>query len=261
MSILLTPYVQGALCHGNTWVVQDEAGLAEQIAGVALGQSRHVAKILAGANLGPPPTTASAAHGAVQLLTAKGDPWHRDGWMFQVMSWVAAYAAAPAGVIRAPQMIQAEKGFDGLQLDLDAVSGEVRAVIIFEDKATDYPRDTITKQVWPDFKLLEAGDRENVLTAEVVALLQTVPNIDVDLAIQNIIWKNLRHYRVSITVGNTHAGESGRQQLFHDFDAIASGALAKRRAETFHVQNLRKWMAALAEKAIAVVHAKAESSV
>lgn len=87
MSITLTPFNDGNLCHGYSWSIADEDLLANQIAQVALGQSRHVQKILAGANLGDVPTAANCASAAIELLTVHGgDPWHRDGWMFQVMS-------------------------------------------------------------------------------------------------------------------------------------------------------------------------------
>lgn len=236
--------------------------LADQIARIALGQSRHVQKILAGANLGAPPTTANAAAGALGLLTVTGeDPWHRDGWMFQAMSWIAANQAAPGGTIRSPHMILAHKGFDGLQLELDDNTGMVVAAVIFEDKATDNPRDTIRDDVWPEFSKLEAGDRENVLTAEVAALLQTQPGVDPDIAIQNVIWKEARHYRISITVGDTHANDAGRLRLFRDYDTIAKGAAKRRRGETFHTHNLRRWMNDLAQRAIAAVQAKAAAHV
>lgn len=262
MSILLTPFAHGELCHGSTWAVQDEGKLADQIAYVALGQSWHVQRIMAGANLGPAPNTKSAAISALALLTVAGeDPWHRDGWMFQVMSWIAAHTAKPGGVIRSPHMILAHKGFDGLQLEMDNETGAVGAVIIFEDKATDNPRETIRKEVWPDFKQLEDGDQENVLTAEVSGLLQTLPDVDPDVAIQNIIWKQARHYRVCITVGDSHSSAAGRLRLFRDYDTVAIGTAQKRRAETFHVKHLRGWMNDLAVKAIAAVHTKVTSNV
>ena len=262
MSIALTPFEHGALCHGSTWTVDDEDMLADQIARVALGQSRHVQKILAGANFGAPPTTANAATGAIALLTVAGeDPWHRDGWMFQAMSWIAAHRATPGGIIRSPHMILAHKGFDGLQLELDENAGAVTAAVIFEDKATDNPRDTIRNDVWPEFVRLEAGDKENVLTAAVVALLQTQAGVDPDIAIQNIIWKQARHYRLSITVGDAHSTDAGRLRLFRDYDTVAVGAVKRRRGETFHVQNLRQWMHHLAEKASAAVLAKAMAHV
>jgi len=261
MSINLTPFEHGSLCHGNTWVVADEHVLAQQIARVALGQSRHVQKILAGASLGAPPSTKNSAAGAIELLTvAEGEePWHRDGWMFQVLSWVAAHRAAPGGIIRAPHMILAHKGFDGLQLELD--KGKVKAAIIFEDKATDNPRATIRDDVWPEFTAFEAGDRENVLTAEVTALLATQPNVDPDIAIENVIWKNVRQYRVSITVNDSHSDDAGRRRLFKGYDQVAAGENRRRRGETLHIKNLREWMQDLADHAIAAVRAEVTGNV
>lgn len=250
------------MCHGSTWTVQDEGTLADQIASVAIGQSLHVQRILAGANLGAAPNTKTAATSAVTLLTVVGgDPWHRDGWMFQVMSWIAAHTANPGGAIRSPHMILAHKGFDGLELEIDDKAGNVSAVIIFEDKATDNPRKTIREEVWPDFKQLEAGDRENVLTAEVVSLLQTLPAVDPDVAIQKIIWKQARHFRVCITVGDSHSTSAGRLRLFRNYEKIAVGAIKKRRAETFYVNDLRGWMSGLAAKAIAAIHNRVDLNV
>ncbi|MGO4309061.1 hypothetical protein AB4Z35_04160 [Pseudomonas sp. KB_15] len=254
MPISLEYYDHPTLCHGQVWTITDENLLAEQIARVALGQSRHVQKIIAGANVGPPASRASAAQGAIGLLTVPPgeDPWHRDGWIFQVISWIAAQKANPNSLIRAPQMIHALKGFDGLCLELS--EGEVIAATIFEDKATDDSRKTIRDLVWPEFRLLDQGDRENVLVAEVVALLETSREVDPDLAIENIIWKNARHYRVSITVGKYHSTTTGRIKLFKDYDEVIDGKVSKRGGEIFYIEHLRPWMSSLAEKSIAHIN-------
>jgi hypothetical protein len=201
--------------------------------------------------------------GAINLLTvpAGSDPWHRDGWMFQTISWLAANRANPSAAIRAPHMILAHKGFDGLQLEIDASSGLVTAAVIFEDKATDNPRSTIRDEVWPDFKLLEAGDRENVLSADVSGLLITRPDIDADKAIEKIIWKQIRRYRVSITVSETHASPEGCRRLFDGYDEVASGDVQRRRSEILHIEQLRPWMASLAIAAISSLHTMAAAKV
>jgi hypothetical protein len=257
MTITLTSFAEGTLCQGSAWTVSDEDELAERIAFVASGQSRHVAKILSGAKILPPSTSASIRTAAIKLLTVQhgAEPWHRDGWLFQTMSWLAASQANPSALIRAPHMILAHKGFDGLQLELDATSGNVSAAVIFEDKATDNPRKTIKEEVWPEFQLLESGDRENVLTADVSSLLSTRPEIDADKAIENVLWKQIRRYRVSITVGDTHSTAAGRKRLFKGYDEIATGDVARRRGEVLLVHQLRPWMASLASKAIAAIKA------
>ncbi len=155
-------------------------------------------------------------------------------------------------------MIHAHKGFDGLELEVGA-DGLVKAAIIFEDKATDSPRDVIRDEVWEDFKSFEKGKSENVLVAEVVTLLHTRPALNPDKAIEAVLWKNVRRYRVCITVGDTHASEKGRKRLFKDYDTIVPGENEKRRGETFYVAELRKWMAELAEQAIASAKASVKN--
>jgi hypothetical protein len=263
MPIDLTPFQHGTLCFGNTWSVADESALALHVARVALGQDRHIQKILAGASLAAPPTTSRAAAAAIELLTvpAGEDPWHRDGWIFQVLSWIAAHRASPNSIIRAPQMILAQKGFDGLELLVDTPNGKIEGAVIFEDKATDKPRKTIQEKVWPEFAALESGQSENVLVSEVLGLLATRPHIDPDAAIEKVLWNQVRRYRISITVGDAHASERGRRRLFSGYDTIASGEAHRRRAETIYISNMRAWMQALAQQAIIAVQVEVKKYV
>ncbi len=255
MPIILTPFTQEDLCHGASWSVPNDDLLATHIAMVAIGQSRHVARILAGANLAPPSTRATSAKAAVGMLTVAGDdPSHRDGWMFQVMSWIAANRGYSSGLIRAPHMILAHKGFDGLHIEVDQGAGSLIAATIFEDKATIHPRSTIREDVWPEFKGFENGENDNVLTAEVVALLGLRPDIDADKIIENILWQKKLRYRISITIGETHNSDAGRKRLFDGYSDVVPGVVARRRAETFYVPELREWLNCLAAKAIHFVH-------
>lgn len=259
MPIQLTPFDHKPVCYGYTWTINNEDRLAEQIACIALGQSFHVQKILTGANLVPRTPNANAAKDAIKLLTANSnietEVYHRDGWMFQAMSWIAANKAMPNGLIATPHMIRAQKGFDGLQLKLDDAKNVV-AAIIFEDKATDNARAYIRDEVLPGFLKLESGERENEIIAEITGILRTQPAIDPDIAIETIIWKDVRHYRISITIGDTHANDAGRKRLFKDYDLKITGVDEKRRGETFLVNNLRDWMEQLAQKAIASIQSK-----
>jgi hypothetical protein len=181
--------------------------------------------------------------------------------MFQAMSWLAAQSAAPGALIHAPHMIPAHKGFDGLQLELDAASASVTAAVLFEDKATDNPRDTVRDDVWPELRALESGQRDNLVIAEVVTLLGRRPDLDPYAAIQDVIWKQAKRYRVCVTVGPTHGNPSGRLTLFHEYDAVAVGDRIRRRGETFEVANLRTWMAELAAKALEAVARMGAASV
>ncbi len=251
MPIQLTPMSHKSLVHGFKWQVQDETQLAELIARVALGQASHVAKILGGVTGSQAPVFNGAVLSAIRMLTlAPGaDPWHRDGWMFQVMSWLAARLAQPNALLNPPQMIQAQKGFDGIQLEFDPLTG-ISAVVIFEDKATEKPRETIRDSVWPEFEAFERGDDTNVLTAELVALLERQPSVDADAIIRQVVWKDVRRFRVSITIGDSHASDAGHGRLFKGYDSKVPGDLRRRRGETFHIADLRSWMNGLAGHAL-----------
>jgi hypothetical protein len=69
MTLTLSQLDHDDLCHGWSWVVQDEEKLARQVARVALGQFRHVSRILAGVEPDDPATTHDHAADAIELLT------------------------------------------------------------------------------------------------------------------------------------------------------------------------------------------------
>jgi hypothetical protein len=81
------------------------------------------------------------------------------------------------------------------------------------------------------------------------------PELDIDAAISNILWKDARRYRVSITVSETHSIQQARKRLFKGFDTSAPGGVERRRAETIHIPDLRQWMQQFAFRVIAHVKA------
>ena len=114
MTLTLIATNHDDLCHGWSWEIVDENQLVEDVALVALGQYRHVSKILVGLNSRPMPTSAEHVADAVAKLTVAedGTPWHRDGWLFQTISWIAAHHNKGTAVIRAPHIRKADHGFD-----------------------------------------------------------------------------------------------------------------------------------------------------
>ncbi|WP_377848686.1 hypothetical protein [Bosea sp. UC22_33] len=254
MTLALQKVTTSTLCEGSDWVVIDEDVLAEQVARIAVGQFSHVSKILLGETVTPAKVREAAKKDAIGLLSlaAKEEPWHRDGWVFQAISWIAAHDDGGTA-IRAPHLIKAHKGFDGLKLELSD-AGAVTGVIVFEDKATENPRATIRADVWPGITKLEQGERSNELGQEVSALLQTqlrtFPDLDVEAAVEEIAWKEARRYRVAITVDKSHATPEPRLALFKGFDSKAPGATSRRLAETLLVEDLRPWMQTFADLVI-----------
>jgi hypothetical protein len=259
MPISLTSDDHTPLCRGHCWHISDEDELARCVARVLVGHSRHAERIISGLPAKDPRIDAEAVKNAkvVISLADDEDPWHRDGLVFQIISWIAARKRAGDGTItRTPHLIRAHKGFDGVQIEVDFTSASVSSVILFEDKATINPRETIRDDVWPELKKIEQGDRRNEVIQEVSSLLlQASGRVDYDAAIESLFWKDARGYRVSITVGNTHATPAARKRLFKDYDTIVGGAddCHRRGAETFFIEDLRPWMAQFCARVVSIL--------
>lgn len=247
MPITLTAFTIQKEWEGCTWNVPSLDELANAIAIIAVGQALHVADILHVAGLAAKPTTKGAVKGAIKLLTSTGNIVHRDGWMFQVMSWLAAQVRTPGALMNTPHMIHAHKGLDGLQVTIDGAE-QVTAVVLFEDKATENPRPMVLKKVWPEFKEFETGENEHLVAAEVTSLLKGAGHSDPQQAVADIMWKQIRRYRLSIT--DTQSTDQSQAMLFKGYEKAVPGGVERRRAEVFEVLDLRKWMDDLAQMAI-----------
>jgi len=242
---------------GVDWAITDEDKVAELVARVALGQSQHATKIISSLTPTPPSPPETAKAGAIRLLTAKDleKPYHRDGWLFQVLTWIAAHFHRSQTLKSSPHMIPAHKGFDGLELRVNKDLTSVSSVIICEQEATKKPRNKITSQVWPEFGSLESGERDNELIAEVTTILAKNGSINADEAVAAILWNQSRSFCVSVTVDDEHNSEAGRKALFGGYDKqIPNGNVERRAAETFYKPDMRVWMENFAQKAIKVVN-------
>ncbi len=252
MPIKLVECDESPLCYGFRWSISDEEHLAELVARLMLGQYRHVQLVLSGGTVSfTPQITNRAIDGLIGKLKKPEEAalqYHRDGWVFQMISWVAAHIANPSAITAIPHSQEAQKGFDNLILELEGeTKGGVVSVVICEDKATENCRDTVREQVWPEIEDFETGRRDNQLVGEVTAILERCRRIvDVDKCVTDIFWERIRHYRVSIT---THRDDNiGRRRLFKGYDEKAPGEKVRRRAETLQIERMRDWMDAFCEK-------------
>lgn len=252
MPITLTAFTVQKEWEGCTWTVPSVDELAKAIAIIAVGQADHVANILHVAGLASKPTSKGAVKGAIKLLTSSGNIAHRDGWMFQVMSWLAAQRRTPGALMNTPQMIHAHKGLDGLQVAIDG-NEKVTAVMVFEDKATENPRAMVRHKVWPEFLKFETGESEHLIASEVASLLKGSGHSDPQQAVVDIMWTQIRRYRLSIT--DEQSTDESQAKLFKGYEAHVPGVMERRRAEVFEVIGLRKWMDDLAKAAIAKAEA------
>jgi len=248
MPISLSAFDDQPLCHGHIWEVKDEAKLASLVARLMLGDFLHAEQILAGLDAPNVQISDRAIDTQIRRVTfetgADHERWHRDGWIFQLISWIAAVkASGDKFLVRAPQPRIADKGFDGLIVELRLSGESLGGVTICEDKATVDARRTVREEVWPDFGTIESGERDSELVSEVSVLLsQAGDRAMARTLIESIWWDEQRRYRISITVGEQHSGRDGRERLFAGYDACVPGECAKRRAETILVPELRSWM-------------------
>ena len=254
MPISITPVAEKDCWSGSTWTVEDEDELAELIARVAIGQSRTVERILQATGDLPASYPKGGFEGARKLLTVgTGDKtYHRDGWVFQVIAWIAAHRFDEDALIRSPQMIKADKGLDGLMIEFN--DDGIAHVVICEEKATQHPRQKVKSQVWPEFEQFETGARDNELVASVTSLLEKSGDPDPDKTVADILWKERRAYRVAVTVGEKHASPKGRKRLFKGYEEKVLGDVDRRRAETLVLDDVREWLDDIAEKALVAIN-------
>ena len=242
---------------GTTWTVEDEYALAAMLARVAIGQSAIVEKILQDTGCTTPDMATGGIQGARNLLMIRNgrSPAHRDGWVFQVISWITTHLQANAPdkktMIRPPHMIHAQKGQDGLVIEYS--DEDIARVVICEDKATMYPRQQFRDKVLPDFDDYETGARDNELIAGVTSILARHDIENADDIVANILWEDQRAYRVALTVAPNQTSTTAQTGLFEGYVQSVQGDIMRRRVELMPLTCLRPWMNALADKALALI--------
>lgn len=238
---------------GSTWTVEDEDALAKLVSRVAVGQAKCVEHILRETECVLPGMPKGGFSGARQLLTVPADepPWHRDGWVFQVLSWIAAHAQDNTALIRPPHMLQANKGQDGLIIEFD--QDDIARIVICEDKATKNPRSMVRDEVLAEFSNYESGARDNELIAAVTSMLDRQNTKNSDAIVANILWNEKRAYRIAVTVDDRYTSKVGLEKLFKGYDKFVSGEVQRRRAEIIPLKDMRTWMQILANKALSVI--------
>ena len=257
MPLSFTPIRFGNIWYGSTWVVEDEEELANALVRVAIGQFAVVEKILRDTNCLTPDMPSDGVQGARNLLTVASSKSaaHRDGWIFQVISWIAAHLQAGAAeqrmLIRPPHMIHAQKGQDGLVIEYS--DEDIARIVICEDKATKYPRKQFRDSVLPEFINYETGARDHELIASVTSILTRHETDNTDRIVANILWEDQRAYRVAVTVTAKQTSFADRVRLFKGYKESVPGNVERRRVELMPIVDLRSWMNSLADKALAIM--------
>ena len=252
-------------CIGDRWTAQDENTLAKLIAIIAMGQAAYAAHILRELLPAAPAfSQADLCQEARIRMTVQGDGKtarvgyprsHRDGFIFEAISWIAARLAYGKNVLlKDPHVSATSQGLDGLMIELAGDKSKVVMTTIFEDKCTDNPRETFREKVMPAFLDRHKNKRSAELVATASALLR-MDGIDDGIAAKlaaNVMDRSQRRYRAAFALPKDQDSQAKRQKLFKGYEAL-DGLTQERRvgASLIIDGNVRDWFDTLAVRAIA----------
>lgn len=249
-------------CVGEIWTVEDFELLARLIAIIAMGQAKHAARILAGLHTAAPELNIDSLRAdAKQRLTVTGDlpekqdsrRWHRDGMIFEAISWIVARQGASANVLmRDPHISATTQGLDGLMIELDETGETIVRATILEDKCSNDPRGKFRDEVLPAFQRYHARERASELVAETASLLDgRIPGEKVTEAAGRVLDIALRAYRAALTIDSSYSSEEKRKALFKGYEKLQGIAREQRIGATFLTPSeLRDWFEHVARRAV-----------
>lgn len=254
-----------AHCSGEQWTLLDFDRLAYLVAVIALGQAQHVAVVLAGLDPESPVLgLAELKAQANKVLTVAGtDPWQRDAFIFEAISWIAAQqTAGPGDFMRDPHIKSTTQGLDGLLIHVE--NGAIARSTIFEDKCSGEPKKIFAAQVMKSFREYHLAKRSGELLASAGELLRqaNLPAIAVPKAAAAILDLKKRRYRASLAVTPDVNSEVARASVFTGYEKLAGLTADQRLGAVFQIPDnkLRPWFAALATAARAHVDAQTETT-
>jgi hypothetical protein len=179
---------------------------------------------------------------------------HRDGLLFQHISWIAARLQFPFAEASPPHVRKADKGFDGFLVEVDTANLELTRVVICEDKASISPRSLVTGSIWPELKAIIAGERDLEVLDAITPLLKSLSEADRETAIGRIVWGRARNFRVALTAGDDQAKNGSYNHLFEGYADHAGGDITARLAEVMPMQNVRQYLDDLSGEIVAKLH-------
>jgi hypothetical protein len=243
------------------------------IAIVAMGLSEAASNVIKA--LDPawaPPSHAARIATAVAKLTVKsatnpeGVPlFHRDGLIFEVISWlVATQQATPNTLIRPPHVNATTQGMDGLAIELSASQTSLEKVTIFEDKCSKSPARIFNREVIPSFLQHHSDGRVPELVSTATALIKQAHLSPVDAVriAEEVLNHDIRQYQAALAISATHDSEARRKKIFNQYSKIKGITSSQRIAATFVVNSdVRVWFDQMAAKAVAYLKALEEKHV
>lgn len=242
--------------------ISDEDLVAEYVGRIVLGHYAHVKRIINTLSTIKPSIGNSDFDFAILKLKKDGksenDIEKRDGWIFQIISWLSLLIENKGKnfYCQQPHDAPAQHGLDGVAVLLDK-NLVLETIVISEDKCTENHRVVIPK-IWVEFDEFEKGVHNNQLINRISALIESLNEGDVLEANKNDIYKKeLWRYRVGINRNDTYQKTEKRKKLFKGYDVCVTGVKPHRRyASTILQGDVREWMEQFCEKVIQFLEAE-----
>jgi hypothetical protein len=248
---------------GLLWTIDDIGELAKLIAVIALGQAQHAARIIRKLEPhGPALSDAELYGGAKGQMRVRGETeaqkdtsrYHRDGFLFECMSWIVArQTSSDRTFLKDPHISATTQGLDGLAIEMDPTKPIMISATIFEDKCTENPRQKFQQEIMQTFAEHHASKRKRDLVANAVSLIREsgLNGTDATKAAARVLDKKFRTYRASLTVGTSIASTDKRKRLFKGYNGLADITKAQRIGATLVIDgDLRSWFQKLADGVI-----------
>lgn len=245
------------------WTIRDENELARLVALLTLGHFLHVERILNELAGGATITLKPAIQRAIEELskTSGRNLFNRDGWVFQMISWIVLRDRAGTNVmIDAPHTQPASKGFDGLAVCFDESNWSTEFILLTEDKATDQPRGTFTSKVLPELEDIEAGNRDSQLMSQLTTLAkqQTSNQDDLESMLETAFYERVVRFRVCVATSQSKIPGPQQTQIDDGFTTTIEGDRKRRGSELLAFDDLRDSLQRIVDLAVAHLNSMAE---
>lgn len=260
MPIIITNIDYSPLVIDYEFEIVDEPLLASQVGELLIGNYLHIIHVINQLSSQAPQTPNAVITNIINKLASTSTE-KRDGWLFQMISWLALVYkhSGERFFTQQPHGAPAHHGIDGLAI-IFTNKNTIDKIIICEDKFTDNPRNLIQREVWPEFELFEKSHKDHVLVSTFSTILQHLNAGQVFQQIQNDIFnREFRVYRVGINRLETHNDEKGRKRLFADYTKCVSGDLPRRSGSTTFINDHKQWMENFSNLVIAYLNNKKQN--
>jgi len=255
-------------CIGDNWLITDEDELARLVGLIAKAQAGHAECILRG--IVPTAAVYSAAeeaeirNDAIVAMTVAKDAtgketdstakYHRDGFLFEAISWIVARRqTAPETLVRDPHVYATTQGLDGLMIELNAARDTVIKTTVIEDKCTDNQKYIFNYRTLPVLQEYHASNRK-VLESATTLLRQGVPLASLTVVAAQVTDKKLRAYRAGFPITTMQDDQASRAEIFARYGRIEHMAQTDRIGGTLITgANIRDWFEQFALKVIATL--------